>query len=56
MSPVKLSKAESNKTVPPAGALAHVPDAELLTVTTDCADELLYDAVMVLLPAATPVT
>ena len=46
----------SHNTVPPAGALAHVLDAGLLTVTAAVLLELLYVAVIVEDPAATPVT
>src|SRR5574340_670522 len=56
MNPVMSSNAESISTVPPAGAFVHELDAGLLTVTAAVLLELLYVAVIVLLPAATPVT
>lgn len=55
-SPVKFEKSLSRRTVPPAGALLHDPDAGLLTVTAHILLELLYVAVTLLEPAATPVT
>jgi len=51
-----LSNAESISTVPPAGAFVHELDAGLLTVTDAVLFELLYVAVIVEDPAATPVT
>lgn len=56
MNPVILSNAESISTTPPAGAFVHELDAGLLTVTAAVLLELLYVAVIVEDPAATPVT
>jgi len=56
MNPVTLSNAESISTVPPAGAFVHELDAGLLTVTAAVLFELLYVAVIVEDPDATPVT
>ena len=56
MNPTMSFKGVSFNTVPPAGALAHVPEAGVLTATDDALLDELYVAVTVVAPAATPVT
>ncbi len=54
--PFKFDAFVSSSTTPPSGAFAHVVDTGEDIDTVDCFDELLYVAVIVVAPAATPVT